>query len=226
METVTKRKFHQTNRRKVWTVRASFILAIVILSLAISCTLDKQAKALKALEKCRYEFVSADSVFLAGTDVNKLIANGRVDVSQLPGVALGFLSRDIPLSGVLNVRITNPTNSLAGIQQFAYKIEVEGREVLDGVSDLPIEVPAGETVVVPVKLRTNVYKFLSDRETLNKLLTFIQSARNGSTEERVNLRFKIKPTIALGNKAINYPGYIDIDKQVDAEFLIKQGIFR
>src|SRR5690606_20001064 len=193
---------------------------------AFSCTIDKQAKALRALEKCRYEFVSADSVFLGGADVNKLIANGRVDVSQLPGVAMGFLSRDIPLSGVLNVRVTNPTNHRAGIQQFAYKVEVEGREVLDGVSDLPIEVPAGETVVVPVKLRTNVYKFLSDRETLNKLLTFIQSARNGSTEERVNLRFKIKPTIALGNKAINYPGYIDIDKQVDAEFLIKQGIFR
>lgn len=226
METVTKRKLHQTNRRKVWTVQIPLILIISVLSLAISCTLDKQAKALRALEKCRYEFVSADSVFLAGTDVNKLIANGRVDVSQLPGVALGFLSRDIPLSGVLNVRITNPTNSLAGIRQFAYKIEVEGREVLDGVSDLPIEVPAGETVVVPVKLRTNVYKFLSDRETLNKLLAFIQSARNGSTDERVNLRFKIKPTMALGNKAINYPGYIDIDKEVDAEFLIKQGILR
>lgn len=202
------------------------MLAIIATSLVISCTLDKQAKALRALEKCRYEFVSADSVFLAGTDVNKLIANGRVDVSQLPGVALSFLSQDIPLSGVLNVRITNPTNNLAGIQQFAYKVEVEDREVLDGVSDLPIEVPAGETVVVPVKLRTNVYKFLSDRETLNKLLTFIQSARNGSTDEKVNLTFKIKPTMALGNKAINYPGYIDIDKEVDAEFLIKQGILR
>ena len=202
------------------------ILAFSVISSIVSCTLDKQAKALRTLEKCRYEFVSADSIFLAGTDVNKLIANGRVDVSQLPGVALGFLSRDIPLSGVLNVRITNPTNNLAGIQQFAYKVEVEGREVLDGVSDLPIEVPAGETVVVPVKLRTNVYKFLSDRETLDKLLTFIQRAHNGATDEKVNLTFKIKPTLALGNQAINYPGYIDIDKEVDAEFLIKHGIVR
>src|SRR5690606_26457737 len=117
-------------------------------------------------------------------------------------------------------------NKLAGIQQFAYKVEVEDREILDGVSDLPVEVPAGETVVVPVKLRTNVYKFLSDRETLNKLLTFIQRARNGATDEKVNLTFRIKPTMALGNTAINYPGYIDIDKEVDAQFLIKQGILR
>ena len=202
------------------------MLALVGALFLISCGLDKQAKALRALEKCRYEFVSADSIFLAGTDVNKLIANGRVDVSQLPGVAMGFLSQDIPLSGVLNVRITNPSNTLAGIQQFAYKVLVEDREVLDGVSDLPIEVPAGETVVVPVRLRTNVYKFLSDRETLDNLLSFIQSARDGATDEKVNLTFKIKPTLALGNKAINYPGYIDIDKEVDAEFLIKQGLIR
>jgi len=221
MESVTRRKLQQTHRLKGWTSFQWVGLTLCAAFFAFSCTIDKQAKALRALEKCRYEFVSADSVFLAGADINKLVANGRVDVSQLPGVALGFLSRDIPLSGVLNVRITNPTNHLAGIQQFSYKVEVEDREVLDGVSDLPIEVPAGETVVVPVKLRTNVYKFLSDRETLNKLLTFIQSAREGSTEEKVNLTFKIKPTLALGNKALNYPGFIDIHKEVSADFLKK-----
>ncbi|MEC3878023.1 LEA type 2 family protein [Parapedobacter sp. 10938] len=188
------------------------------------CGVDRQAKALRALEKCQYAFVSADSVYLAGTDVNKLVANGRVDISRLPGVAMGFLSRDIPLSGILNLRITNPTNTLAGIQQFAYKIAVEDREVLEGTSDLPIEVPAGKTVTVPVKLQTNVYPFLSDRQTLQKLLAFIQSARDGATDEKVNLTLSIKPTLALGNKQLNYPGYIDIDKQVDASMLLKAGI--
>lgn len=226
METLTKRKQHQTSRTKLWTACRTALFSVIILIVTNSCKLDRQAKALRALEKCRYEFVSADSVYLAGADVSKLIANGRVDMSQLPGVAMGFLSRDIPLSGVLNVRITNPTNTLAGIRQFSYKVEIENREVLDGLSDLPIEVPAGETVVVPIRLRTNVYKFLSDRETLNKLLTFVQSARNGSTTEKVDLTFRIKPTLALGNTEINYPGYIDINKTVDAAFLIRQGLLR
>lgn len=223
MKTATKCKQHQTNRMKVRTACRIIFLAIGVAFSATSCSLDRQAKALRALEKCRYEFISADSVFLAGTDINKLVANGRVDVSRLPGVAMGFLSRDVPLSGILNVRITNPTSNLAGIQQFAYKVEVEDREVLDGLSDLSIEVPAGETIVVPVKLRTNVYKFLSDRETLDKLIAFIQSARNGTADEKINLTFKIKPTLALGNKEINYPGYIRIDKEVTADFLIRQG---
>ncbi len=212
--------------RTFGTMLNRVIFFALLAALLAACGLDKQTKALKALEKCRYEFVSADSVLLAGTDITKIVANGRVDVSRLPGVAMGFLSRDIPLSGRLNLRITNPTNHLAGIQQFAYKIEVEGNEVFDGTSDLPIEVAPGETALVPVKLQTDVYKFLSDSKTLNKLLAFMQSARGGATDETIKLTFRIKPTLALGNKQINYPGYISVDKHVDADFLVKQGIIR
>jgi len=78
--------------------------------------------------------------------------------------------------------------------------------------------------VVPVKLQANAYSFLSDRRTLNKLLTFLQHVRDGQTTEKIKLTFKIKPTLALGNKQVNYPGYITIDKEVDGDFLAKQGI--
>ncbi|MFC3198710.1 hypothetical protein ACFOET_13900 [Parapedobacter deserti] len=158
--------------------------------------------------------------------MTKLVADGKVDISRMPGVALGFFNRDIPLSGVLNVRITNPTTNLAGIRQFAYKIAVEGNELVEGTSDYPIEVPPGETIVVPLKLQTNIYEFLSDRQTLNKLLTFLQRTREGITDEQVNLTFSIKPTLALGNKAINYPGYIRVDKKIDAAQLLKSGLLR
>ncbi|MGK6350228.1 hypothetical protein [Parapedobacter sp. DT-150] len=221
---MTRRNPEKTNRSKRWTAAKIWLLATGILLAIASCALDRQAKALRALEKCQYEFISADSVFLAGTDVNKLVANGRVDISRLPGVAFGFLNSDVPLSGILNIRITNPTSDLAGIQQFMYKVAVEGKEVLDGTSDLPIEVPPGETVVVPVKLQTNVYPFLADGPTRNKLIAFIQGVRNGNTSDKINLTFSIKPTLALGNKQINYPGYIRIDKEVDGEFLIKNGM--
>src|SRR5690606_14813060 len=80
---VTNHKLRRTSRANVWTLAKALAWAVLVTSLTMSCTLDKQAKALRALEKCQYEFVSADSVFLAGADVNKLVANGRVDVSQL-----------------------------------------------------------------------------------------------------------------------------------------------
>jgi len=170
------------------------------------------------LEKCTYELVSADSVFLAGTDVAALIASRRLDVGRMPGVAMGFLSGNVPLSAVLNVQVTNPTNTLAGIRQFAYIIEVEGHQVIDGTSDLPVRVPAGETVTVPMKLQGNMYSLLSNQDILQRVIGYMQA---GAAADPVNMAIKIKPTVALGNTEIDYPGYITINRQFDPSALIR-----
>lgn len=196
-------------------------LVCLLAFLSMGCGVDRQAKELRALEKCQYEIVSADSLYLAGTDVSQLIASQRIDMSRLPGVAMGFLSGNVPLSAVLNVKVTNPTNTLAGIRQFAYIIEVEGHEVIDGTSDLPVRVPAGETVIVPVKLQGNVYKLLSNQDILKRVIAFVQTRNTGTDDGLVNLTIKIKPTVALGNTEINYPGYININRQLDPSTLLR-----
>lgn len=197
-----------------------FMISLLVLFMG-SCGLDRQAKELRALEKCKYELVSADSVFLAGTDVGKLIESRRVDVGRLPGVAMGFLSGNMPLSAVLNVRVTNPTKTLAGIRQFAYIIEIEGQQVIDGTSDVPVRIPAGETVTVPVKLQGNVHALLSNQEILQRVMGYMQGLQAGAAADPVNLAIKIKPTVALGNTQIDYPGYITINRQLDPATLIR-----
>ncbi len=194
---------------------------LLVLFFMTSCGIDRQAKELRALEKCKYELVSADSVFLAGTDVRQLIESRRVDVSRLPGVALGFLSGNVPLSAILNVQVTNPTNTLAGIGQFSYIIEVEGHQIIDGTSDLPVRVPAGETVVVPVKLQGNMYALLSNQEVLQRVVGYMQTLQSGASAGPVNMAIKIKPTLALGNTAIDYPGFITINRRVDPAALFQ-----
>lgn len=194
---------------------------LLVLFFMTSCGIDRQAKELRALEKCKYELVSADSVFLAGTDVRQLIESRRVDVSRLPGVALGFLSGNVPLSAILNVQVTNPTNTLAGIGQFSYIIEVEGHQIIDGTSDLPVRVPAGETVVVPVKLQGNMYALLSNQEVLQRVVGYMQTLQSGVSAGPVNMAIKIKPTLALGNTAIDYPGFITINRRVDPAALLQ-----
>lgn len=194
---------------------------LLVLFFMTSCGIDRQAKELRALEKCKYELVSADSVFLAGTDVRQLIESRRVDVSRLPGVALGFLSGNVPLSAILNVQVTNPTNTLAGIGQFSYIIEVEGHQIIDGTSDLPVRVPAGETVVVPVKLQGNMYALLSNQEVLQRVVGYMQTLQSGASAGPVNMAIKIKPTLALGNTAIDYPGFITINRRVDPAALLQ-----
>src|SRR5690606_41522177 len=98
-----------------------FIYGAVVLFALTGCGINKQAKQLKAFEKCRYEILAADSVFVAGADVTKLMDSRGADLSSLPGVAMGFLTRNVPLTGILRIRITNPSGTLAGDNQFQYK---------------------------------------------------------------------------------------------------------
>ncbi len=190
----------------------------------VSCDVDRQARELRALEKCRYELISADNIVLAGTDISALVNERNIDIAQIPGIALSFLTQEIPLRADLQIRITNPTSRLAGINAFEYQIQVEGKDLLAGVSDSPIRVPANSTVTIPVHINANIFNVLNDKQTIQKVLEFIEG-RKPAARDHILLTFKIKPTIALGNTAINYPGFISIDKKVSRSMLEKrQGI--
>lgn len=204
---------------KIGKITSAFIaIAVVTVGLLSSCGIDRQAKELRAFEKCQYEIVAADNVFLAGTDISALISKGTVDLSDLPGIAISFLTQDMPLSGDLQVRITNPTSQLAGINQFIYQIQIEGKDFIEGISESPISVPAHSTTIVPVRIDANMFNILKDRQTLQKVMDFIQ--QNPDNEDKsIQLTLRLKPTLAIGNKEINYPGFITVNKKIDRSIL-------
>ncbi len=197
--------------RKLVTYLMSLLLVLV------SCGVNKQAKQLKAFENCQYELHAAESVFVGGTDVSKLITSHGKDLSSLPGIAMGFLSRDVPLTGLLRVKISNPGKDLAGINQFQYKILVKDKEVAEGVTDQRIEVPPGGTVTVPVRIQANIYKLLRDGSTVNEIMEFVQGVKGNGPEKKTKLTLKIKPTLALGNQTINYPGFISVEREISSK---------
>ena len=203
------------------TVLNRLACSVTLLLALAGCGINKQAKQLKAFEKCRYEILAADSVFVAGADVTKLVDSRGADLSSLPGVAMGFLTRDIPLAGILRIRITNPSGTLAGVNQFQYKLLVRDKEVMEGLSDQPISVAPGETVTVPLRINANVYKLLTDGSTIQEVLGFIQSAKGNAPARTAKLGLKIKPTLTLGNQSLNYPGYITVEKEISSNLLQK-----
>lgn len=192
------------------------LLAILVLMI-VSCGINQQAKQIKALEQCKYEVRSVDSVFLAGADVVKLLQSGNLDTRSMGGVAMGMLRKEIPLKGVLHMKITNPTTNLAGINQFQYRLLLKDKELATGLVNQQIKVKPGESLDVPVLIDANVYGLLSNGSVLQEISNFI-SGKNAN-EESV-LTIKLKPTIAIGNKAINYPGWITFDRKVTRSLLL------
>ncbi|HWV72231.1 MAG TPA: hypothetical protein VN040_10970 [Pseudosphingobacterium sp.] len=193
-----------------------FLIALFLTVLA-ACGINQQAKQIKALEQCKFEVKKVDSVFLAGANVMNMVRSGSVNLSNMGGVAMGMLRKEVPLKGILHLKITNPTDHLAGINQFQYQLLMKDRQLATGLVNQEVKVNPGESVEVPVLIDANIYGLLSNGSVLQEVMDFV-SGTNPKQESLLTI--KLKPTIAIGNKTINYPGWITFDRKVTRDMLL------
>lgn len=190
------------------------LLAIIV----SSCDVSKQFKQTKAFEKCKYEIKSADSLYLANVNVMETLKSGNFDIIKSPRLVFALLRKNVPLEGNINLEIKNPTPDLAAIRQFEYKLLIKDQEIANGFVDQTISVaPNGAQTIVPIKINSNIYGFLSDSGTQRAILDFFDG--NSNSKKSV-LTIKIRPTIGLGNKEIKFPGYITINKEITKGILL------
>ncbi|MBC7418137.1 MAG: LEA type 2 family protein [Pedobacter sp.] len=199
-------------------MRKNMVLLLFTLGMA-GCSVNKQAQQIKALKDCQYKITSVDGASLAGTDIKKLFDNGNFNLGNLPGVALGLLRKDIPLSATVNLEITNPSGVTAAINQFDYKILVNNTDLAEGTVNQNINIVQGQKTVVPISIRSNVYKLLTNQEILNDVMKAAKKT-SGRDESLGLLTIKIRPTFMIGNTPIKYPGYISISKEVSSKILL------
>lgn len=196
------------------------IIALCLTALLIQgCGISKQTRQVRALEKCVYDLVSADSIYVAGTDVGGMIRERNFDLRKLPRVAFGLLRKDVPLSARLNLKISNPTDETAAINQFEYIVLIKDQQIANGFVDQKVIVEPRGSTLTPVKLNANIYQILSNGRTMDQIIDFIQGGTTSGTEKKGVVTIKIKPTIQVGNKLVKYPGYITIDKEVSSKIL-------
>lgn len=198
---------------------------IIILSLALvslmGCTgLNRQVSQIKALEDCKYEIGSADSISVANVNVKDLIGKDKLDLVKMPRLALALLRKNVPLKARINLVINNPSNQLAAINQFEYKVLIKNRELAGGFVNQKIAVnPNGGTTTVPIQINSNIYHVLSDDKAMDAIYDFLIGAGEDDKERKGDFTVKIKPTLDFGNKQIQYPGYITIDKEISSKHL-------
>jgi hypothetical protein len=193
-----------------------YILICILAVMASSCGVSRK---IDILEKCTYSIKSADSVYLAGKDISKLVKNKKFDLSNVPGLALALFRKNIPLSANVKISINNPNQKTAVINQFDYIILIKGQELATGSVDRKISVESGSTTIVPVQINSNVYSFLSNGKIMEELIGFMGGTESGPGEKKGLVTIKIRPSFMVGNKSIKYPGYINIDKELSSKIL-------
>lgn len=190
------------------------------LALAISsCGINKQAKQLQTLEDCIYEIRSADSIYVAGKDVSKMISNNAININSMPEFAWAYLQQNIPFKARINLKIKNPTQQDAAINRFEYQVLVKGQQLANGLVNQKVSIAAGDSIIVPVSVNANIYQILSNGNTMQEIVAFMKGGNDSATERKGIVTLKIKPSIAIGDNLVNYPGYITIEKEVSSKIL-------
>ena len=189
----------------------------VIMLLAVLYSSCGQIDQMKALEKCKYQILSADSIYLANTDVSRLIRNNRFSLESAPGIAFALLQQKLLLKARINLKIDNPGKKMAGINAFEYKVFLKNQELTTGYFDQQVTIePNGGSTVVPIKINQDIYPLLANSENRRLLTDFLTSKE----ERKTIITLKIKPSLGIGNEKINYPGFISLDKEISNKMLL------
>lgn len=187
------------------------ILLLAAFTLISGCGVKEQADQLQAMEKCRFEVVSADSVTIAGRDASRFLSKGKLNLIEAPSLAMAFLQQRVPLKGILNLKITNPGSQEAGINNFEYKIFIKNTEIVTGIIDQKITIPAnGGSTMVPVKIDKDVYTLLANQSNQQAVQEFFGS----KIEKFTDIIFHIKPSFMIGDQKVDYPDFITLNRKL------------
>lgn len=206
-------------------MRSPINLALLIIPVLFSqCGINRQVQQAKGLSKSRYAVRSADSITIAGyaiqafRDIRQL---DDVNPLKYPAVAAGLLRKDIPFKANINLEIVNPTSDTAAINRFEYRLLVAGNELATGTVERRVVVPpGGGKSLVAIPVNANAYGLIANSGTRKAFIDLIGHLAGSKQTEPSRITLKIRPTLMLGNKSVQYPGFIDIDKEVTRDLLL------
>lgn len=206
-------------KKQIW-----FAAIIVLTGIVAGCGVSRQVSEAKAFGDCKYKIASADSIYLAGVDVREfrnIKSMSDLDLARYPRLALAFLRKDIPLDLRVNFDIVNPTRKKAAINQLEYKVLLTNSEIFNGFLNQKIEVyPGTGSTRVPVKLSANVYNLIANDQTRDEFINMILTLTGKSDAKPAKFTVKVKPTLDLAGKQINYPGYITFDQELTSNMIM------
>lgn len=182
------------------------ILGVMTLLFLSGCQVNKKAQ-LQALADCKYDVESVDQVKFNGKTLNSYKgADGNYSMSSIANIAVALFSKELPLEGKINLKITNPEAKKAAVNSFKYMIEIQGSPLFEGTVDQNVNLTQGESAIVPLTFKANIFNKAKE----NGFDKFFDEIFNKKSEGFLVL--KIKPSFKVAGQNIYYPSYITVDK--------------
>ena len=188
------------------------ILSVFVVGFMNSCGVRRQMNEMKALEDCEFRYEGLQHATLAGVNVSTIesVFNLRTDEASTLFTALAYGS--MPLEGTVSVGVRNPTMSAAAMNRLEWVLLIDDVEVGTGAVTDRIDIPAGGgTATIPISFSTDLIRLLSDKSG-DAIINFGLNLA-GTADQPSRLTVKVKPTVLIGKKSVQYPGYITLTRE-------------
>lgn len=192
--------------------KLTFLFVLISSVVLNSCDILEQASQMAMLTRCQFRLTTLTNAKIAGVNVQDKSNYRDFTITDVAKVTASYATGSLPLSFTLNVEAKNPNSNVAGMSKLDWILMIDDLEVLTGVTEKRITIPAnGGTAVLPMEMKVDLMKVLESRN-IESLANFgLNLAGVGNKPTRVSL--KAKPTIYVGTAPITYPDYITINTE-------------
>ncbi|WP_233635714.1 LEA type 2 family protein [Hymenobacter setariae] len=139
----------------------SLLLGGVLLTMA-SCALHEATPGGLARREPEFRVRAVEEASLNGLNVLPLHVPADLDLPRRNQIIAGYVNKQLPLRVRLQLNAYNPNPAPTTITGVVYTVLVDGRALGTGKQAATLNVPAGDSVRVPLTFEFNTYKFLGD----------------------------------------------------------------
>jgi len=145
---------------------------------------------------------------LAGVNIQNKDAMSDLSIMDLAKIGGVIAGGSLPLSFDLNIQAKNPNPGTAAMNKLDWILIIDDVEMTRGVLNQRVEIPSNMISAFPLAMNLNLMESLSGKSG-DALINFALNLA-GSSDRPTKIKLKAKPTIMIGSKPIEYPGYITI----------------
>jgi len=169
-------------------------------------------REVKNLAQCEFSTTTIENLKLANVNVQDASEIAEIGPLEIANILRSVSQKTLPLSFTINININNPNEKLAALNYLEWIAEIDKVEIAKGLVNQRYEIPAGQSIVMPLQVSSDLYKIFSQKEGRD-LIGKALGIKDDDNRPK-NLTLRVKPSISVGKGYIKYPGYIAVSKKL------------
>lgn len=190
-----------------------FVFVVVVFLMNPSCTILDQVDEMNQFSRCEFKIKDVQQLNIAGVDMEGKHSFSDFSFIEMSRLTTALAGDKLPADFTVKLKARNPNSTKASMNKLDWKLLLDNRYMTEGTIDKYIEIPPDDGEAdVPVKVSVDLKEILSGES--GKALMNLVANITGQGSNSSNVSMKLSPSIRVGNRMLQYPGYITIEHQV------------